>query len=34
MVTGIAVIRGERLNITISSLEYQGQDNPGRNFGV
>jgi conjugative transposon TraM protein len=25
MVTGIAVIRGERLNITISSLEYNGR---------
>ena len=25
MVTGIAVIRGERLNITISSLEYKGR---------
>jgi conjugative transposon TraM protein len=25
MVTGIAVIRGERLNITVSSLEYRGR---------
>ena len=25
MVTGIAVVQGERLNITISSLEYRGR---------